>query len=106
MKIAEIPSAALDELRPVVQRGLGLQAWPGDWEVVGLILTTYNLVRVEHRQGEYHAAVWSKGQNGYGHAQDPQTALFRGFVLMRCREEAERATLSAGGYAGSGSAPG
>ncbi len=84
MKKEEVSDLPLDGLRPLVQRGLRLDEWPGDWEAAGKIMTTHNVSFSQApMNGYYSALVIGHFVSAEGHDKDPLVAIVRAYVLMR-----------------------
>jgi hypothetical protein len=89
-KIEDIPQMTIEELRPLVQRALGLDEWPvSDWIVVGIIFDEA-VIHVDRASNPaYSFSVVISGK-GIGHGlgtevdTDPVTAIFRAYLDWRC----------------------
>lgn len=86
-KISEVPHLPLEALRPIVQRALQLDEWPGDWSAAGMIIERHptDFYRVI-LTGHHSALVWGDGVNASGHDSNPLVAIFRAYILMRTKQ--------------------
>jgi hypothetical protein len=89
-KISEIPTLPLDQLRPIVQRGLGLSEWPGDWPAAGMIFNQccVQTSRQDAPPNTYSILVMGIGVAGgiaSGIDPDPLVALFRAYIAWRAQ---------------------
>ncbi len=91
-KIRDIPGLPLEDLRPILQRALGLPEWPGDWPAVGLIFEQccIRLSRAAHPPHRYEALVIGFGV-GRGIAAsvdlDPRVAIYRAFIVWKAQRK-------------------
>ncbi len=91
-KIEEIKNMTLEELRPYIQRAMGLEEWPrDDWVVVGMIFdqTASDFTRMAGPPHNYEARIMGKGVGngiGTGLGSDPVVAIFRGYLTWRSHQ--------------------
>lgn len=95
-KIEDIPNMDIDELRPLVQRALELEAWPAsDWIVVGMIFdeVRINISRMAMPPHAFSVTVMGM-EIGGGIAsasdRDPVTAIFRAFLAWKSYQVIEQ----------------
>lgn len=79
----------LDDLRPLVQRWMDLEEWPGDWPAAGQILERayFNFQRSNTGQQLYGITLFGERVNGTGIDENALTAIFRAYVLQRMEED-------------------
>ena len=84
----EVLRMNLDQLRPLVQRVLSVDEWPGDWAVAGSILENgyFNFQRANTGERLFGITLFGQRANGTGIDEDPLTAIFRAYVLLVMEE--------------------
>jgi hypothetical protein len=89
-KVSEIKNMTVDELRPYIQRAMGLEQWPvNDWIVVGAIIEECGLVITRAHAPTYSFDIQIQGKNprdrGMGHGVGPDfvRAIFQGYLEYR-----------------------
>lgn len=95
-KIEDIPRMTLEELRPLIQRALGLETWPAsDWIVVGMIFDQVGIQisRAAAPPHGFSVTVMGKeigGGIGSGSDPEPVTAIFRAYLTWRSYQKIKR----------------
>ncbi len=81
----EVLKMKRDALRPFVQFRLGLDEWPGDWNVAGQILDSsfFNFQRSQSGAQLYGITLFGQRVTGSGIDEDAVTAIFRAYLLER-----------------------
>lgn len=80
----------LDQLRPLVQRVMAQDEWPGDWAAAGSILENgyFNFQRANTGEQLFGITLFGQRANGTGIDENPLTAIYRAYLLLTM-EEAE-----------------
>ena len=84
----EVLRMKLDQLRPLVQRALAIDDWPGDWEVAGSILENgyFNFQRANTGEQLFGITLFGQRANGTGIDEDPLVAIFKAYILLFMEE--------------------
>lgn len=83
--ITELP---LEQLRPLVQQALEVEAWPGDWPAAGLALERYQYQLSRSSFNVTMAVIMSTGAIASGIDHSPIVAIFR--ALLTWKEQVEK----------------
>lgn len=85
----EVLRMKLDELRLLVQTQLGLEDWPGDWPIAGMILeqSYFNFQRSSSGEQLFGITLFGDRANGTGIDENALVAVFRAYALMHLENE-------------------
>ena len=85
----EVLRMKLEDLRMVVQTQLGLDDWPGDWPVAGMLLeqSYFNFQRSSSGEQLFGITLFGDRANGTGIDENPLVAIFRAYALMHLENE-------------------